>query len=44
MCLPIMVGDSRSSFAAAAKEPRSATLVNTDMLVSRSMIVNQWFF
>ena len=29
MCLPIIVGDSRSSFAAAAKEPRSATLANT---------------
>src|SRR5258705_1268257 len=44
MCLPIIVGDRRNSLAAAAKEPRSATFTKTDMLVSRSMIINQWCF
>jgi flavin reductase (DIM6/NTAB) family NADH-FMN oxidoreductase RutF len=44
MCLPIIVGESRNSLAAAAKEPRSATFTKTDMLVSRSMIINQWCF
>jgi hypothetical protein len=44
MCLPTIVGDSRNSLAAAAKEPRSATFMKTDMLVSRSMIINQWCF
>ncbi len=44
MCLPIMVGDSRNSLAAAAKEPTSATFTKTDILVSRSMIINHWCF
>ena len=36
MCFPTMVGESRNSLAAAAKEPSSATRTNTAMLVNLS--------